>query len=42
MFVTAHFAHWALGLMEVAPILTIVIVLAVWHSRGRRPAANEQ
>ena len=37
MLITAHVGHWALAMLEFAPVL-VVLVFAVWKMRSGRPA----
>ena len=41
MLVTAHVAHWALPMLELAPVITVVVVAIVWKLRNRDPVAGE-
>ncbi len=40
MLVTAHIAHWALGMLEAMPVV-VVLVVVVWKLRSDRRVASE-
>ncbi len=41
MIVFAHAGHWALGLLQLTPILAVA-AFAAWRSYGARTAIREQ
>ena len=40
MLVTGHIGHWALAMLELAPVITVVVVIVVWKVRNRHPVAG--
>ena len=40
MLVTAHIGHWALGMLELMPVVA-VLVAVVWKTRSDRRLARE-